>query len=122
MTHQRGLPYFLHSCGNILAIMDDLIEKVGIDGKHSFEDAIISADEFQARYGSRIAVLGGVDINILGGNEASAVRRRVRQLLEACGGRGRYAMGSGNSIPSYIPLENYLTMIDETHAFNAGVR
>jgi len=122
MAHQRGLPYFLHSCGNILAIMEDLIEKVGIDGKHSFEDAIIPADEFQARYGSRIAVLGGVDINILGGNEASAVRRRVRQLLETCGGRGRYAMGSGNSIPSYIPLENYLTMIDETHAFNAAIR
>ena len=122
MAHQRAMPYFLHSCGNILAIMEDLIEEVGIDGKHSYEDAIIPVEEFQARFGSRIAVLGGVDINILGGTDPMAVRRRVRQLLELCGGRGRYAIGSGNSIPSYIPVENYLAMIDETHAYNAAVR
>jgi uroporphyrinogen decarboxylase len=122
MAHQRSLPYFLHSCGNVLAIMEDLIEDVRIDGKHSFEDAIIPVEDFQATYGSRIAVLGGVDINILGGSDPLAVRRRVRHLLELCGTRGRYAMGSGNSIPSYIPVENYLAMIEETHAFNAGVR
>jgi len=122
MAHQRDLPYFLHSCGNILAIMEDLIEDVRIDGKHSFEDAIIPVEDFQAKFGSRIAVLGGVDINILGGDDPGAVRLRVRHLLERCGSRGRYAIGSGNSIPSYIPLQNYLAMIDETHAFNAGVR
>jgi hypothetical protein len=33
--------------------------------------------------------------------------------METCGSRGRYAIGSGNSIPSYIPVSNYLAMIDE---------
>ncbi len=37
----------------------------GIDGKHSFEDAILPAEEFQARWGDRAATLGGVDVNIL---------------------------------------------------------
>jgi uroporphyrinogen decarboxylase len=117
-AHGKGVPYFLHSCGNILAIMDDLIDDVQIDGKHSYEDAIIPVQEFQARYGDRIAVLGGTDINILSGKPAGDVRRHVRFLLETCGSRGRYAMGSGNSIPSYVPVDNYLTMIDETHLFN----
>jgi hypothetical protein len=41
------------------------------------------------------------------------VRARTRQLKEICGGRGRYVLGSGNSIPNYIPVENYLAMVDE---------
>lgn len=113
MAHGRGVPYFLHSCGNVEAMMEDLIEDVGIDGKHSFEDAIIPVQEFQAEYGDRIAVLGGLDINILGAASPEAVRHKTRFLVEACGGRGRYAVGSGNSIPSYVPVENYLSMVDE---------
>ena len=103
LAHGRGLPYFLHSCGNLASIMPDLIDDVGIDGKHSYEDAILPAEEFQARWGSRIAVLGGVDINILSKGTEEDVRRRTRRLIETCGARGRYAVGSGNSIPSYIP-------------------
>ena len=113
MAHERGLPYFLHSCGNIHDIMEDLISDVRIDGKHSFEDAIILVEEFQAQYGDRIAVLGGVDINILAASSPEQVRQRTRHLMEVCGRRGRFAIGSGNSIPSYIPVSNYLAMVDE---------
>lgn len=115
MAHERGIPYFLHSCGRIAAIMDDLIDRVGIDGKHSYEDAIIPADEFQAHYGGsepgRVAVLGGLDLNILAAGTPAEVRARTRYLVETCNPRGRYAAGSGNSIPSYIPVENYLAMV-----------
>jgi uroporphyrinogen decarboxylase len=93
--------------------MEDLIEDVRIDAKHSYEDAILPVEQFQARYGDRIAVFGGIDVNILAGGTPDNVRRRVRELKEVCGSRGRYAIGSGNSIPSYIPLENYLAMVDE---------
>ena len=113
MTHDRGLPYFLHSCGNVEAIMGDLIEEVGIDGKHSFEDAIIPVAEMQRRYGDRIAILGGIDVAVLSRAEPEQLRAYVRGVIDECGPRGRYAVGSGNSIPSYVPLENYLTMLDE---------
>lgn len=113
MTHDRGLPYFLHSCGNVEAIMGDLIEEVGIDGKHSFEDAIIPVAEMQRRYGDRIAILGGIDVDVLSRAEPEQLRAYVRGVIDECGPRGRYAVGSGNSIPSYVPLENYLTMLDE---------
>jgi len=112
IAHQHGIPYFLHSCGNVSAIMEDLISTVGIDGKHSFEDAIISAPEFQARYGDRIATLGGVDINVLAAASPQRVQAYTRAQISACAPRGRYAVGSGNSIPSYIPVENYLAMLD----------
>jgi uroporphyrinogen decarboxylase len=100
-----------------MAIMDDLIREVAIDGKHSFEDAIIPAVEFQKRYGDRIAVLGGLDINILSGGSVDDVRRETRKLIETCGSHGRFALGSGNSVPSYVPVENYLAMIEATHRY-----
>ncbi|MBM3293803.1 MAG: hypothetical protein FJY82_04675 [Candidatus Aminicenantes bacterium] len=120
LAHDRGLAYFLHSCGNLASIMGDLVDDVGIDGKHSFEDAILPAEAFQESYGSATAVLGGVDVNILSAGTAADVRRRTRRLIEVCGPRGRFAVGSGNSIPSYVPPANYLAMVDE--AFSAGSR
>jgi uroporphyrinogen decarboxylase len=113
MAHERGLPYFLHSCGNIEAVMEDLISDIGIDGKHSFEDAIMPVEQFQRQYGDRIAVLGGLDVHILADSSPEAVRQKTRSLIESCGRRGRYAIGSGNSIPSYVPVANYLAMVDE---------
>jgi len=118
LTHAKKLPYFLHSCGRVDAVMEDLITVVGIDGKHSFEDGILPVQDFQARYGDRIAVLGGIDINILAGGSPDDVRRQTHRLVTTCGARGRYAVGSGNSVPSYVPLENYLVMIDEAHRSN----
>ncbi len=113
MAHEVGVPYFLHSCGNLEAIMEDLIEDVGIDGKHSFEDVIIPISEFQKRYGKRIAVLGGIDIHKLTAYPPQRLRGYVRATIDQCAPQGRFAVGSGNSIPSYIPLENYLTLLDE---------
>lgn len=112
LAHERGLPYFLHSCGNIEAIMPDLLDDVGIDGKHSFEKAILPVEDFQARHGRRVGVLGGIDVDLLARSSPDGVRAEVRRIARICGPRGRFAIGSGNSIPSYIPAENYLAMVD----------
>jgi uroporphyrinogen decarboxylase len=100
--------------------MENLIATVGIDGKHSFEDAIIPAAEFHKRYANRIATLGGVDINILAAASPERVRSYTNAQISACAPRGRYAVGSGNSIPSYIPVENYLTMLDTALTWEPG--
>jgi len=113
LAHDHGLPYFLHSCGNLSAIMEDLIADVGIDAKHSYENAIMPVQEFQSLYGRRIGILGGVDIDVLSRSSPEGVRAEVRRIIEDCHPRGRFAIGSGNSIPSYIPVGNYLAMIDE---------
>lgn len=117
MTHKKGFPYFLHSCGNLQSIMDDLINDVGIDGKHSYEDIIMPVEKFQEKFGDKIAVLGGVDLNILSSKTPDEVRKRAKELLYICGERGRFALGAGNSIASYVPIENYLAMVDEANIF-----
>jgi uroporphyrinogen decarboxylase len=54
-----------------------------------------------------------VDINVLTRAEEPELRAYVRRILDHCAPGGRYALGSGNSIPSYIPLGNYLAMMEE---------
>ena len=113
MAHTAGKPYYLHSCGKVSAIMEDLIEDVRIDGKHSFEDAIQPIAEVKRLYGDKICVLGGVDVHKLATWEPARLRKHVRRIIDECAPGGRFAIGAGNSIPSYIPVQNYLTLLDE---------
>lgn len=113
MSHATGRPYLLHSCGNLSEIMEDLIEDVRIDAQHSFEDTIISVIEHKRLYGDRLATLGGIDVDFLCRADEQSIRRRVRETLEACIPGGGYCLGTGNSVANYIPLENYLVMLDE---------
>ncbi len=116
-SHAAGRPYLLHSCGKLDTIMDDLLDDVRIDGLHSFEDTIKTVEETKRQYGDRIAVLGGVDVDFLCRNDERFVRRRTRQTLEACHPGGGYCLGTGNSVANYIPLDNYLAMLDEGRRF-----
>lgn len=113
LYHEKNKPYYLHSCGKIDAIMDDLIDDVRIDGKHSFQDGVSSIIEAKKLWGDRICLLGGVDIDKLTRLEPDDLRKYVRKIINSCSPGGRFAIGSGNSVPNYISLENYLTMLDE---------
>ena len=113
LVHSYDLPFILHSCGNLEAVMDDLIDCVKIDAKHSFEDKILPVTEAKRRYGKRIAILGGVDMNFLCTSNPEAIRHYVGNVIEQCAPGGGYALGTGNSVANYIPFENFLSMLDE---------
>ncbi|RLI23785.1 uroporphyrinogen-III decarboxylase-like protein, partial [Candidatus Bathyarchaeota archaeon] len=111
-AHRRGLPFILHSCGNLEAVMEDLISYVGIDAKHSYEDEITPVTEAKRRYGDRIAILGGVDMDKLARLSVGEVKEYTLNVLKACAPGGGYALGSGNTIANYIRVENYLAMLE----------
>jgi len=54
---------------------------------------------------------GGIDMNFLTVASPEEVYARSRAMLERTAGRGNYMLGSGNSIPEFVPVENYLAMI-----------
>jgi uroporphyrinogen decarboxylase len=118
-THEAGRLYLLHSCGNVELIMEDLIEDIGIDAKHSFEDVILDVKEAKDRYGERIAILGGIDMGFLTRAKPEEVRKRVRETLEHCQAGGGYCLGTGNTVANYIPVDNYLAMLDEGRSFSS---
>ena len=111
VVHDSGHPYLLHSCGCIFDIMDPLIE-AGIDAKHSNEDVIAPYDHWIEQYGDRIGLFGGIDTDHL----CRMKPDRVYEFVIEEGRRFRrtakgFALGSGNSIPGYVPVESYLAMV-----------
>jgi len=117
LAHRHGKMFWLHSCGNVYSLMDDLIEDVGIDAKHSFEDEILPITEFMKQYGNRVAGLGGVDMDKLCRLEETSLRKYCRSILDSCMPIGRYAFGSGNTIANYVPVQNYLIMMEEGYRY-----
>ena len=113
IIHEAGKPCILHSCGQLSDIMEDIIEFVGVDAKHSYEDQILPVDRAKELYGDRIAILGGFDVDRLSRGSEQEIRSYTRFLLDRVSVGGGYALGSGNSIPGFIPTENYLAMLDE---------
>jgi len=121
LAHEHGKFFILHSCGNLSEVMDDLIDDVGIDAKHSFEDAIMPVSEFKRIYGSRIGVVGGIDVDALSRLNAEDMRDYVCRVLDQCIPGGGYVLGSGNSVANYIKLENYFIMLEEGWRYRQAV-
>lgn len=113
LAHEHGKLFLLHSCGNIYRIMDDLIDDVKIDAFHSFQDVIMPVWEFKEKYGDKVGVLGGVDVDKLARYDLESLRKYVRMILDKCMPGGRYFLGSGNTVTNYVPARNYLAMLEE---------
>ena len=111
-AHTKKKPAILHSCGAAHEIMEDIIEDMGFDGKHSFEDAIMPIEEIYELYKGRIALLGGIDVHFVCTEAPEAIAARSRAMLERASVVGGYALGTGNSVPGYVPDEGYYAMID----------
>lgn len=112
LIHAAGKPFLWHSCGRIFSIMDDVIA-LGINAKHSNEDAIAPFDQWISLYSDRIGLLGGIDVDTLCQQAPTEI---VAEVVEK-GQRFRrtangYALGSGNSIPDYVPVDGYLALIE----------
>ena len=117
VVHAYGKPFLWHSCGNIFDVMEDVINIAGIDAKHSNEDVIAPFSQWVDMYGNRIGNFGGVDTDHLCSKSCDEIRTIVRDVMTYCKGRGGFALGSGNSIPDYVPVDGYMAMVEEARRF-----
>lgn len=111
LVHSYHKPFLLHSCGNIFHLMDDLINNVGIDAKHSNEDQIAPFPVWAEKYGDRIGNFGGFDLDVICQADKAEMKEYIFDVLEQVKDKGGIAAGTGNSIPYYVPAEGYLNMI-----------
>ena len=109
-VHQNEKPVVLHSCGHFERILDDMSE-IGIDARHSYEDNILPVEQAYEKYHERFAIIGGLDVDFVCRATPEAVYQRARAMLECTAERGGYALGTGNSVPDYVPDLNYFAMI-----------
>jgi uroporphyrinogen decarboxylase len=111
LAREKGRATIIHSCGNLENVMDDIIETIGYDGKHSFEDGIMPVESAYDRYHNRIAIMGGLDVDFMVRSTPEMIFKRAKAMLERSQANGSFALGTGNSVPEYIPDENYFAMI-----------
>ena len=111
LAHSKKIPAVLHSCGYPGDIMDDVINDIKFDGKHSFEDTIVTVEESYELYQGRIALLGGIDVDYIIKHTEEEIYARSRAMLKRAQGRGGYALGTGNSVPEFIPQDHYIAML-----------
>jgi hypothetical protein len=107
IAHAAGKPFLLHCCGYRESIMEDLINDIKIDAIHSFEDIIMPVTEAKKRYGESIAILGGIDMDVLGRYPLHEAEVYIDNVITKCAPGGNFAIGSGNSAANYLKIENY---------------
>jgi len=115
--HAAGCPAILHSCGNLESVMDDIIDDMKYDGKHSYEDTICPVEQMYEKYSRRIAIMGGIDVDFVCRSTPEEVHARSKAMLERSATRGGYALGTGNSVPAYVPDDNYFAMTSAATGF-----
>lgn len=110
-AHAKNKPCILHSCGYFGDVIEDVIEDMKFDGRHSYEDKIIPVEKAYEMLKGRIAVLGGMDMDFMARKTPEEIYKRAAAMLDRARHDGGYMLGTGNSVPEYIPFENYMAML-----------
>jgi uroporphyrinogen decarboxylase len=117
LIHKKGGKIYLHSEGNIAELMPSIIE-TGFDGVQGLTpmDGIDIA-EIKAKYGDKIALLGGLlHSPMLDWYSSAEVVQEVKRVFHAAGYNGGLMMGPSAGIDNQCKIDNVLTMVKTIHA------
>jgi uroporphyrinogen decarboxylase len=104
------VPWILHTDGNILPIVEDLLA-IGIKGIHPIDPNCMDIRSFKKNYGNRVCVLGNVNVNTLSSGTPEETYQETRDLIRDLAPGYGYILSSGISIPEYAKVENVQAMI-----------
>ena len=116
-AHERGLYVHLHSCGNIMDRIDDLIE-IGVNALNPLEvKAGMRPLELKEKYGDKLAFHGG--INAVLWDDKEAIIEEIRKYVPRMKENGGYIFSSDHSIPNSVSLENFTAIVEEVKRLGA---
>ena len=110
----RQVHWWLHSCGNNTALLDDLIE-AGVQVFHPVQKGTMDELEVARKYGDRLTFLAGIDVqHTLQEKPPQGVREEVRFLIDTFDREeGGMCIAAGNGIVSGTPYECIEAFLDE---------
>lgn len=117
LAHAADRPMLLHSCGNLKQLMGDVVA-MGYDAKHSFEDSIQPVEDAYEQWHDHLCIVGGMDVDFICRESEEAIAGRVRAMMDRTAVRGGYLIGTGNSVPEYVPQRKYLAMVKEAIGYD----
>lgn len=112
-AHEAGAYVIKHSDGNIMGILDMILE-TGIDGLNPLEPtAGMDIGLLKQKYGHRVCLVGNIDCGyLLSQAPVEEVRRVTKQTIETAKPGSGFMLSSSNSIHSSVRPENFMAMIE----------
>jgi uroporphyrinogen decarboxylase len=108
-----GAHVWMHLCGNIVAILPDLID-LGLNVLNPVQPQAMDVHLLAREFGGKVCFNGGIDIQgtLINGKPAD-VKREVHELIELFGRfNGGYIAGTSHSVMPETPLENIIAMYE----------
>jgi uroporphyrinogen decarboxylase len=106
---------FYHSCGNIVDLIDDLVD-IGVDIINPVQvSAMGDTAELKAWFGDKVVFWGGIDTqHVLPHGTINDVEAEVRRRIRDLAPRGGYVVGAVHNIQPDVPPENIVAMAEAT--------
>lgn len=120
---RRGLPIWFHSCGDITAVLPDLID-IGLDVWETVQLHALPmpAAELKRRFGRHVTFFGGINTQRLPFATPAAVRAEVVEVCRALGAGGGFICGPDHHIKPDVPPANALALFEAARGFRqAGI-
>ena len=118
IAKRAGKPVWFHSCGDITAILPDLID-IGMDVWETVQLHALpmSARELKRRYGRHITFFGGVNTQRLPFMTPAQVGAEVDRCIEVLGEGGGYICGPDHHIKPDVPPANTVALFETARRF-----
>jgi uroporphyrinogen decarboxylase len=120
LAKRYNKPFIYHSDGILYDVMDKIID-CGVDAIHPIEPKAMNIADVKKKYGTHLCLIGNIDVDLLSRGTTVEIKNNVYKNIEEVGFNGGYCVGSGNSIPEYVKLENYIAMIETVKEINSNL-
>ena len=119
--HEHSDMYiFLHCCGGIYPLIDDLIE-AGVDVLNPVQTSAVDMDPVRLKreFGDRVVFWGGgCDTQtVLGNATPEEIREHVRERIRIFAPGGGFVFNQVHNIQTNVPPENIVAMLDAAYEF-----
>lgn len=115
-AHRFGMDVIFHSCGNVLAIVGDLID-AGVDVLDPIQPDAMDLKALAREFGGKVAFSGGISDQRLGRWTPAQVKDEIRGTIDLIGTAfdNAYLVAPSNMLTPEIPLANLVAMFEACH-------
>ena len=117
LIHEAGKDVWLHWCGNMEAILDDLVE-MGLDVLNPVQPECMDIYGLKDKYGDKLTFWGGISTQqTLPYGTPDEVRAEIDRVVAYMSQGGGYITAPAQYIQADVPVENILALFEQARSY-----